>query len=370
MQRIKEYVNKSINLGGVLTPIFSVLIALLVGSIPIALAGYSPIDAYREMIIGAVGSNIRIGVTLTRATPIILTGLGTALSFRAGIFNIGGEGQLYMGALGGTLVALFFPQLPSYIIIPLSLISAMLMGGLWSLVPGLLKVYRKVDEVIVTIMMNFIAFWVVSYLVHGPIKEPNAMFSYTPPISEEAKLPILIEGTQLHLGYIIAIIFAIIIFILINRAALGYQMRAVGENIEAAHYSGMNSKKILLMVFALNGALCGLAGAMEIMGVQYRLSDFFSPGYGWDGIGVALVGNNNVIGVLFASHFFAFLRSGAGGLERRLGVPSALGIMIQGLAILFTVIGITYRIVKQQNASSSNQSTKSFWSTLMAYRRK
>lgn len=355
MLAFKPKLNRSINFGSILVPIISVIIALLIASIPIILAGKSPIDAYRELVNGAVGTIIRVGVTLTRATPILLTGLAASLSFRSGIFNVGGEGQLYMGALGATLVALYFPNLPGYILIPLAFLAAFAMGGFWSLIPGLLKVFKKVDEVIVTIMMNFIAFWIVSYLVHGPLKEPEAMFSYTSRIPDAATLPILIKGTQLHSGYIFALLIALLVYILMNKSSLGYQMRAVGENIESAHYAGMNTKRVLLLVFGLSGGIVGLAGALEIFGVQYRLSDFFSPGYGWDGIGVALVGNTNVGGVLFASHFFAFLRSGSGGLERALGVPSAFGVMIQGLAILFTVIGITYRLVKQQEKSTTGK---------------
>jgi ABC-type uncharacterized transport system permease subunit len=305
-------------------PVLAILLSLLIGSLPIIFTGNSPIEAFRWLLFGAAGNSVRLGATLTRATPILLSGLAATISFRSGVFNVGGEGQLYMGALGATLVALYMPPLPAYIHIPLCLLASFVFGAIWSLIPGILKAYKKIDEVIVTIMMNFIAFWIVSYLVHGPMREQNAMFSYTPRIPDTTILPILIKGTQLHLGYILALLVAVFVFILLNKSSLGYQMRAVGGNIGAAHYSGIDTKRVLLSVFWISGGIVGIAGALEILGVQYRLSDFFSPGYGWDGIGVALVGNTQVGGVLFASHFFALLRSGAGELERRMGVPSAI----------------------------------------------
>ena len=348
---------QSINYVNILIPIIAVSFALLVSSFPILYDGKNPLDAYRELFFGALGNPVRIGDTLSRATPILFTGLASALSFRAGVFNVGGEGQLYMGALGGTLVALFFPGLPAFLLIPFSFIAAFIFGGVWSLIPGILKAYRNVNEVIVTIMMNFIGFWIVSYLVHGPLAEPGAEFSYTPEIANAAKLPILIHGTQFNLGYIIALVGALLFYILINRTSFGFQMRAVGGNIEAAHYAGMNTKKILLSVFFINGGIVGLAGAIEILGVQYRLSDFFSPGYGWDGIGVALIGNTSVTGVILASHFFGLLRSGSGVMARRLGIPSAITGMIQGLSIFFTVIGLTIQMIKPKKESLGSKIT-------------
>lgn len=333
-------------------PIIAIVLSLLIGSLPIIFADKNPFDAFLWLLFGAGGNPIRLGATLTRATPILLTGLAATISFRSGVFNVGLEGQLYMGALGASFVALYIPPLPAFFHISLCLIVAMVFGAIWSLIPGVLKAYKNVDEVIVTIMMNFIAFWIVSYLVHGPMREEGAMFSNTAKIPDSAVLPILLKGTQLHLGFILALIVAFFVYILLNKSSLGYQMRAVGGNIEAAHYSGIDTKRVLLAVFWISGAIVGIAGALEILGVQYRLSDYFSPGYGWDGIAVALVGNTTVGGVIFASLFFALLRSGAGEMERRMGVPSAIGTMIQGLAVFFTILGITFQSKLQQNKTS------------------
>lgn len=346
---------QSVNYLNILIPIIAVAFSLLVSSLPILYDGKNPFEAYRELFFGAVGNPIRLGDTLSRATPILFTGLASALSFRAGIFNMGGEGQLYIGALGGTLVALFFPGLPRFLLIPFSFITAFIFGGVWSLIPGILKAYRDVNEVIVTIMMNFVGFWIISYLVHGPLAEQGAWFYYTPEVVDAAKLPILIHGTQFNLGYIIALVGALLIYILINRTSFGFKLRAVGGNIEAAHYAGINTKKILLSAFFINGGIVGLAGAIEILGVQYRLSDFFSPGYGWDGIGVALIGNTSVVGVILASHFFGLLRAGSGVMARRLGVPSAITGMIQGLSIFFTVLGLAIQMTKPKKKSSRSK---------------
>lgn len=330
----------------ILIPVMAVVVSLLISAIPIALTGHSPLLAYREILLGAFGNPIRIAVTLTKATPILLSGLAVAIGFRSGVFNVGAEGQLYMGALGATLVALGFPGLPAVFLLPFSLAAAFVFGAIWGLIPGYLKAARNTNEVIVTIMMNFVAFWIVSYLVHGPMRDPTAMFSYSEKVPEAAMLPVLVTGTQLHAGYLMALVIGISVHVLINYTSLGFQMRAVGGNPEAAQYAGMKTKRIMLLVFGLGGGIAGLAGATEILGVQFRLSDFFSAGYGWDGIGVTLVGGNTVFGIFLASHFFGILRSGSSVMERRLGVSGAISLMIQGLAVFFTVVGVAIRVAQ------------------------
>jgi simple sugar transport system permease protein len=200
-------------------------------------------------------------------------------------------------------------------------------------------------------MLNYVAFWFVSFLVHGPMREPNAMFSYTYEVPAASKLPILVKGTQLHAGFLLAILLVFAIHILIKHTSLGFQLRAVGANPEAAHYAGMNTRKNILITMALSGGLAGLAGVTEIIGVQYRLSDFFSPGFGYDGIAVALLGANNPWGVMFASLFFGFLRGGANVMQRRIGVPSYTALIIQGLAVFFVVIGFGIRKLRTEKTA-------------------
>jgi general nucleoside transport system permease protein len=329
-----------------LLPMIALLLALALSAIPILLAGKDPLVAYRELLVGAVGGQIRIGVSLTKTIPILFTGLSVALAFRSGLFNIGAEGQLYLGALGGTLVALAFPEWPQPILLIASILTGFIFGAVWGLVPGYLKARYQTNEIITTIMLNYIAFWLISYLVHGPMREPNAMFSYTREIPDGAKLPILIQGTQLHTGILIALVLVVLTYILLEHTSLGFQLRAVGANTEAAHYAGMSIRRNTLIVMGLSGGLAGLAGVTEIIGIQYRLSDFFSPGFGYDGIAVALLGANNPWGVLFSSLFFGFLRGGASVMQRRIGVPAAMALIIQGLAVFFVVIGVGIRMVK------------------------
>jgi len=284
-----------------------------------------------------------MAVTLTKATPILFTGLAVAIAFRCGLFSIGAEGQLYIGALGATSVALAFPDLPVWLLLPAAVVSGFLFGAAWGAIPGYLKAWRQTNEIITTIMMNFIAFWFVSYLVHGPLREPNSMYSYTAEVPNASRLPVLFPGTQLHGGFLLALLLVVITDVLINHTSFGFQMRAVGASPEAAHYAGMNTKRNTVVVMALSGGIAGLAGVSEVLGIQFRLSDFLSPGYGFDGIAVALLGGNTPWGVLLASLFFGLLRSGATVMQRRIGVPAATVLIIQGLAVFFVVIGVGYR---------------------------
>ena len=207
-------------------------------------------------------------------------------------------------------------------------------------------------------MLNYIAFWLISYLVHGPLREPNSMFSYTAEISENAKLPILIQGTQLHAGFLIALVLVLLTYILLKHTSLGFQLRAVGANPEAAHYAGMSIRRNTVIVMVLSGGIAGLAGVTEIIGVQFRLSDFFSPGFGFDGIAVALLGANNPWGVLFSSLFFGMLRGGASVMQRRIGVPAATALIIQGLAVFFVVIGVGIRMVRSEKKTINPENPK------------
>jgi len=351
MNNWRDRTLKSMKFQGMLLPVLSLLLALAVSAIPIMLAGKNPLLAYYEMLLGSVGGQIRIGVSLTKATPLLFTGLSVALAFRSGLFSIGAEGQLYMGALGGTMAALYLPGLPKPLLITASILAGFVFGAIWGLIPGYLKARHNTNEIITTIMLNYIAFWFISFLVHGPLREPSAMFSYTYEVPDAAKLPILIKGTQLHAGFLLALALVFLTYVLIKHTSLGFQLRSVGSNPEASHYAGMNISRNILVTMALSGGLAGLAGVTEIIGVQYRLSDFFSPGFGYDGIAVALLGANTPGGVLFASLFFGMLRAGASVMQRRIGVPSYTALIIQGLAVFFVVIGFGIRMLRAEKQS-------------------
>ncbi|MBM4425252.1 MAG: ABC transporter permease [Chloroflexi bacterium] len=331
---------RSIGLGQALSwtlPIWAVLIAFLVGSVIIAGAGANPIQAYAALFRGAVGNGGLVATTLVKSIPLMLAGLSVVLAYRASVFNIGGEGQIYMGALfavwGGTLL-----HLPAGVHLPIVLALGMVGGFLWSAIPGYLKAARGFNEVIVTIFMNYIAVAIVSYLVHGPMRESGWNYQ-SRAVDESARLPIILPGTSLHLGLVVALAAAVLAHILLFHTTLGYRLRMVGFNAEAARYAGVKVTLITVLAMALSGALAGLAGAVEIAGVQFRLLEGFSPGWGFDAIAVALVGQLHPAGVLLAALFFGALRTGANSMQTAVGLPMVVVQVIQGLTVLFMMIG-------------------------------
>ncbi|MBI3763003.1 MAG: ABC transporter permease [Chloroflexi bacterium] len=267
----------------------------------------------------------------------MLTGLAIVLAFRASVFNIGAEGQIYMGALLAVLAGVYL-KLPSGIHLVVALLAGMLGGFLWSAIPGYLKATRGFNEVVVTIFMNYIAVAFVSYLVHGPMRESGWNFQ-SRAVAETARLPIILPGTGLHLGLALALAAAAVVYVLLFHTTLGYRLRMVGYNAEAARYAGIRVTRITVISLALSGSLAGLAGAVEITGVQYRLLEGFSPGWGFDAIAVALVGQLHPVGTLLAALFFGALRTGANSMQTAVGLPVVAVYVIQGLTVLFMVAG-------------------------------
>ncbi len=331
---------RSIGLGQVFSwtlPIWAVLVAFLVGSVIIAGAGANPIQAYAALFRGAVGNRGLVATTLVKSIPLMLAGLSVVLAFRASVFNIGGEGQIYMGALfavwGGTAL-----HLPAGVHLVVVLALGMAGGFLWSAIPGYLKAARGFNEVIVTIFMNYIAIALISYLVHGPMRESGWNYQ-TRTVDETARLPIILPNTSLHLGLVLALVAAVAVYLLLFHTTLGYRLRMVGHNAEAARYAGVKVTRITVLAMALSGALAGLAGAVELTGVQFRLLEGFSPGWGFDAIAVALVGQLHPAGVLLAALFFGGLRTGANSMQTAVGLPVVVVQVIQGLTVLFMMVG-------------------------------
>ena len=318
-------------------PIWAVLIAFLVGSIVIAGAGANPIQAYTALFRGAIGNQGLVATTLVKSVPLMLAGLAVVLAFRASVFNIGAEGQIYMGALfavwAGTTL-----HLPVGVHLAVALLLGMVGGFLWSAIPGYLKATRGFNEVVVTIFMNYIAIAIVSYLVRGPMRESGWNFQ-SRAVAETARLPIILPNTSLHLGLVLALIAAAAVYLLLFHTALGYRLRMVGYNAEAARYAGVKVTRITVLAMALSGSLAGLAGAVELTGVQFRLLDGFSPGWGFDAIAVALVGQLHPVGVLVAALFFGALRTGANSMQTAVGLPVVVVQIIQGLTVLFMMVG-------------------------------
>ncbi len=312
----------------------ALLAAALLAAAGLALAGYDPGAAGRALVSGAFGSWERFAsVTLVRATPLVLTGLAVALAFRAGVWNVGAEGQLVAGAVAYAWTALAFPAAPAWLLLPGATAAAAVAGGLWTLVPAGLKFRAGVGEVVTTILMNFVAAHALAWLVHGPLQETRGVFPQTDPVSLAARLPRL--AGRLHAGVPVAFLLAAALWWLLRRSAWGFRVRAVGASARAAAVSGrMRTGRVVLGTFLLSGTLAGLAGGVEVAGVTLALYENLSPGYGYTAIAVALLAGLNPLAVPLAAVFFAILEAGAAAMQRDVGVPAVWVDAIEALVIL------------------------------------
>jgi simple sugar transport system permease protein len=314
--------------------VIAIVFAFAVGAAVLYVTGYSPVEAYTAMATGAFGDLYGIGQTLMQATPIIFTSIAFLVSYKAGLFNIGAEGQFLMGAIASAVAGIYLEGLPWIVHVPLSLIAGMVAGGLWGLIPALLKTRFEAHEVITTMMLSYVAQFLTSYLVNHPFKAPGWV-SQTVRLPASAELVRIMPPSQLSSGIYIAVALVAVIWFLLKRTILGYELRAIGLNPTAAENAGIKINKGIITSLVISGAIAGLGGAVEIMGVHKRFIDGFSPGYGWDGLAVALVGGLNPVGSMLASILFGALRSGGVVMARSTGVPLDINILLQGLVILF-----------------------------------
>lgn len=329
------------NIGNILMPILAIVFALLVGGLLIVVMGLDVSTAFSALLQGAFGSKNAIGETIVKTTPLIFTALSYALAKRCGLVNLGAEGQIYIGGLCSAAVGLYL-SMPAFLHIPLAVLAGFVGGGLWGMLAGGLKIKFGASEMITTIMLNYIAQYFINYMVGNVIKEPGDL-PQSAKIIETAQLPRLVTGTRIHLGIVIALLCVLLYYIFLWRTRQGYETRVVGLNPEAARYAGFNSNRRSLGAMFMAGGLAGLAGLVEILGIQLRVYKNFSPGYGWDGIAAALLGQNSPIGIVLSSTLFGALRSGSNQMQIDANVPSALIYIIQALVIMF-VIGSNYFI--------------------------
>jgi ABC-type uncharacterized transport system permease subunit len=313
--------------------IMSIILAFLVTSLIMLATGFNPIVAYSTLFGGAL---LQPDLVLWYSTPLILTGLSVALAFRTGLFNIGAEGQLYIGSMAAAIVG-FMMVLPIFIHPLVGLLIGAVVGGLWALVPGLLKAYRGAHEVVTTMMMTYVALLFTTWLAAGPFRDPNLVQPQpqTPSIWPSAELFKLFGSFYVNFGFIVGILCVIGVWILLKNTVLGYEMRAVGQNEAAAEAAGINAKKMIVISLFLSGCLAGLAGTVEILGYYHRFYSGWSRGLGFDGITVAVLGANSPMGVLLGALFFGFLRAGAIQMQVVGHVPAEMVDVIQGLVVLF-----------------------------------
>jgi general nucleoside transport system permease protein len=325
-----------------LMPILAVLAALLIGAVMMALLRVDPIQAYLELIGGAFGSVSGLTQSIVKATPLLLVGLGIVIAFRANVINIGGEGQIILGALAGTWFSLAFRDWPGWLLIPATMLSGFVAGGVWGFIPGILKARLGVNEILSTVMMNAIALQLMNYLLRGPMMDPvelakGTFLAQSERLPESVWLPRLIPQTQLHTGAILAIVLAVAVYIFLWRTTIGYRLRAVGLNPDAARYAGIRVPFYQSLALTLAGGFAGLAGVIEVIGVQHRLLQGITSGYGFSGIVAALFGGLHPLGAIPASFLFGSLLVGADKMQRAVQVPSALIGTLQGLVVLFVV---------------------------------
>jgi general nucleoside transport system permease protein len=330
----------------VLVPLGAIVLALLVGAIMLAALGANPLQAYAALWQGAFGSRNAIADTLVKATPLLFVGVGICVAFRGGVINIGGEGQFIMGAMGATVLILNMPFLPSWAIIPLGMVMGLLGGALWGGIPGYLKARFNVNEILSTLMMNSIALQIMNHLLSGPWMDPvyiqnQSFIPETARFVAAADLPRWVP-TRLHLGAAIAVVLAVVVWLLLWRTTMGYRIRAVGLNPKASKYAGIPVGRYSLLALSLSGALAGLGGAVQVMGVFHRMFTDgqlagFTGAAGFNGIVVALFGGLHPLGAIPASILFGALLVGANQLQRVMQVPSALAITLNGLVVVFVV---------------------------------
>lgn len=310
------------------------LIALTVGAIVISVSRQSPREAYSLLLAGAFGSREGVADTLLCATPLILTGLATGVAFRTGVFNVGVEGCLYLGAFAAAWVGFTFTSLPRWVLIPLAVVLSSLVGGVWSLLPAALKVRLGVDEVVSTIMLNYVAMLFTSYLVNYPFLPPGVANSMSAPVATQARLARLLPPSQLNTSLIWALLAAAIVAWLYWKTTLGYEMRMVGSNSAFARVCGVNVGAVIYKSMWISGMLGGLAGAAQVLGVNYRFIDGFSPGYGFDGMTVALLANNDPAGIVVGALLFGALRNGGSTIQLFSSIPMSLVDILQAVVVL------------------------------------
>jgi general nucleoside transport system permease protein len=349
-----EWVSRSVD---ALLPVFATLAALLIGAIMLLLLKVNPIEAYAALWEGAFGSPNAVAETLVKATPLLLVALGICISFRGNVINIGGEGQMIVGALLATWVGLTFTDYPGWLIIVLALLAGFIGGAVWGGVPGILKAYFNVNEILSTVMMNAIAVQLMNFMLRGPMIDPSqallaSKIPQTARLLDTFQLPRLIP-TRLHLGALIAVGLAILVYILLFRTTLGYRIRAVGQNAHASLYAGINVKRYMVLALLFSGAFAGLAGAIQVYGVNYRMitdgsASGFTGAAGFNGIVAALFGQLHPLWSIPASILFGALLVGANKMQRMVQVPSALVIALNGLVVVFVVSSEIWRRYRQR----------------------
>jgi len=343
-------------------PLGAIAMALVVGAVvliatsPIVTGSFDPtlpVSTYWALIQGSMLSVNGLVDTVVSATPLILVGLAVGLCFKAGMFNIGGQGQFLMGAVAAAAAGAALANAPTYVAVPISLLAGLIAGAAYGFVPGVLKAFTGAHEVVTTIMLNYVAIQIVSYFITGPLQAPGASFARSLDVGNASLPVILLEGTGHagHLGIIIPIIVVPLIWWLLNRSTIGFEIRTVGANPDAARYAGMRPRRLIVLALTGGGLLAGLAGAIEILGVQGYMPAAYSTNVGFDAITVALLGRANPIGILFAGLLLGAMRAAAPLMQIQAGVPVQMIDLLQGVILFFLAADVIVRRVFRLRAA-------------------
>ena len=331
----------------ILAPFVAVLAALILGTSLIVWAGEPVLASYWALLKGALGSGFALNETLTRSTPLIFTGLAAAVAFRAKFYNIGAEGQLYCGALAATFFGTGLISLPPVLMVPFLMLVGALAGGAILIVPVLLKTHMKVDEVVTTLLLNFVILLLVSYLLEGPLKDPMSLgWPQAAPIVEEGIWPPLLAKGRLHIGFIFALVAALMAWALMRFTVWGYEIRAVGLNASAAGFAGISVNATVIRTALISGGLAGLAG-VEVAGLKGYLTLDLSPGFGYAGIAVAMLAQLHPLGVILSAFFISAVYVGADAMSRSTDIPTYIADVLVGLSVLTILVSVMltrYRI--------------------------
>lgn len=331
-------------LKGLTTPVMAIVTALLAGAFILMFSGYDVGQAYVALFKGAFGNMNNLAETLLKAIPLIFTGLAVAFSFQCRAFNIGAEGQFYAGAIVAAWLGVSLGHLHFIILIPLLVLLAGIGGGLLGGFVGWLKAKVGASEVVTTVMLNEVMIYLNSYLITGPLQEPERLRPATADISVSARLPHIIAGTRLHLGIMFAIALAVATYLILYRTTFGFHVRNVGANPRAAECTGVNVRRMVVLSMALSGAIAGIGGCLEVLGVTWKLYQYFSPGYGYDGIAVALLAKTNPLGTVLSALLIGALRSGSNMMQRRADIPAEVGSVLQALVIFSVIVYSAYEM--------------------------
>ncbi len=320
-----------------LIPVIAAVITLALTATLVVLAKANPFEAYYYFLVVPLSSWVSAIEVLVKSTPLLLTGAAVTFAFSAGYWNIGAEGQLYAGAIAAAWLGTVLHEAPALVAIPIMLLGGFVAGMLWALPPALLKVKLAVDEVVTTLLLNSVILFVVSYLLNGPWRDPVSGWPQSPEIAASAILPKLLPRARLHLGFIVGLLIILALWFVLSRTSLGLKMRATGLGMEAARYAGVNVGRAILTAALISGGIAGIAGVSEIAGIHFHLIDAISPGYGYTGIIIAMLGGLNPFGVGLAALFVGLLSIGGQTVSRALGVPAYLGDVVQAALLLVTL---------------------------------